>query len=132
MSNLQISLIYSFEVFEQRHISCDLLLLSELEELIELTYRNNLDLRFYSQRLNISERRLNRFTAKTFGKTVYELIQDRVHEDAIRLLEYTSIPVKLIALDLGVCDAAYFSRCFKKKTGLSPREYRKTIRINRI
>ncbi|GHV38968.1 AraC family transcriptional regulator [Spirochaetia bacterium] len=44
----------------------------------------------------------------------------RAKDDLIR----TAKPITEIALDLGYNDSNYFSRCFKKYSGFSPREYR--------
>lgn len=41
------------------------------------------------------------------------------------LLRYTNESVQVIALECGIENAAYFSRLFKKKSGLNPTEYRK-------
>ena len=40
------------------------------------------------------------------------------------LLLYTSKNISDIALQCGFCDIYSFSHCFKKHTGMSPREYR--------
>ncbi|MDH6364358.1 YesN/AraC family two-component response regulator [Enterococcus sp. PF1-24] len=41
------------------------------------------------------------------------------------LLRYTKMSIKEVALEIGIENFAYFSRLFKKKTGLTPSEYRK-------
>ena len=41
------------------------------------------------------------------------------------MLEAGDIPVKEIALSLGFETAAYFSRFFKKQTGMTPMTYKK-------
>lgn len=44
---------------------------------------------------------------------------------AKELLRYSSTPIKAIALEVGIDNFSYFSRLFKKKTGMSPSDYRK-------
>lgn len=44
---------------------------------------------------------------------------------ACELLASTSLSVEAIALQLGYCDASYFYRMFKQRTGLSPSQFRK-------
>jgi AraC-like DNA-binding protein len=44
---------------------------------------------------------------------------------AKRMLIYTSLNIKEIAINLGFDDYAYFTRLFTKATGLSPTSYRK-------
>ncbi|OYP37230.1 helix-turn-helix domain-containing protein [Rhodopirellula sp. MGV] len=49
-------------------------------------------------------------------------------EEASRLLRSTDRSITDIAFDVGFSDSNYFSRQFRKATGLSPREYRKRHR----
>ncbi|EHR4557181.1 AraC family transcriptional regulator, partial [Enterococcus faecalis] len=42
------------------------------------------------------------------------------------LLRYSNQTVKEIAVDVGLENYAYFSRLFKKRTGLTPSQYRKS------
>ncbi|MCL4847746.1 MAG: helix-turn-helix domain-containing protein [Acidobacteria bacterium] len=44
--------------------------------------------------------------------------------EATRLLLYTDEPAASIAYRLGYRDPAYFGRCFRRATGLSPRRFR--------
>jgi AraC-like DNA-binding protein len=60
--------------------------------------------------------------------TGYAPIQHFIHlkmERACYLLDVSSRSVAEVAEAVGYDDAHYFSRLFKKVTGLSPREYRK-------
>ncbi len=62
---------------------------------------------------------------KVLGCTPSELISDRLLLEAKRQLTYSNTPSAAIAYDLGFNDAAYFSRFFKRQTGLSPSEFRR-------
>lgn len=65
------------------------------------------------------------FKQQTGGKFVDYVIEMRM-EEAKRLLIKTALRVSEIAERLGYSDVAYFSNTFKKLTGSSPLEYRKS------
>jgi len=79
---------------------------------------------YYTKALSINERALNKYCKMILNRTVYQLIQDKLHHEGMRMLLTTNSSVKQIAYEIGCCDPAYFNRCFKKKMGLSPRRYR--------
>ena len=47
---------------------------------------------------------------------------------ACEFLDYTRIKIKEISFTLGYTDPYYFTKDFKKKMGMSPRQYRKRVR----
>lgn len=61
---------------------------------------------------------------KKYNITPYQYILARKIEMAKSLLLSTNMSVQDISLYLEMCDSQYFSRYFKKNTGLSPTEYR--------
>ncbi len=62
---------------------------------------------------------------RVFSCTAGELIATRRIERAIPLLEKDKLSIEEVAGAVGFSDAAYFSRRFKKKMGVSPLKYRK-------
>jgi AraC-like DNA-binding protein len=103
----------------------DLRLVNRLKELIEVDFRKHKERLFYARELDISICRLDKLTRAHLNKSVYELIQDRVHQEAKMLLRGSMISIKEITYELGISDQAYFCRCFKKITGQTPRGYRR-------
>lgn len=63
-----------------------------------------------------------------FGCLPLKYISDVKLEYAKKRLTETNLPISSIAEKLGFCDASYFGRFFKNKTGLSPLQYRKTVK----
>lgn len=53
-------------------------------------------------------------------------------EEGKKLLKDHTMKIQAIASCLGFCDARYFSRIFKAKTGLTPKEYRAALRQDRF
>lgn len=85
----------------------------------------DLSLTLTADALSVSKTYLSaRFSEET-GMTITDYITKRRIENAQELLENTTLPVQDIASLCGYDDAAYFTRSFKKMTGISPRDYRK-------
>ena len=67
---------------------------------------------------------LNRKMKTITGVTPIEfLAKARMHK-ALQLINNTSLQVSDIAYQCGYADPKYFSRVFKKTTGMSPSEYK--------
>jgi len=106
-------------------------ILGRLRDLIEENYQTPLGPSDYARLLDVSPRTLGRLTREHLGKTLTDLIRDRVLIHAKWQLLHTLRPVKEIAAEVGFQDELYFSRVFKKATGVSPtffREYETEIR----
>ncbi|MBQ6488217.1 MAG: helix-turn-helix domain-containing protein [Solobacterium sp.] len=89
----------------------------------------DLSLALVADELSVSRSYLSaRFSEET-GMTITDYITKRRIENAQDLLENTSFPVQDIASLSGYDDPAYFTRIFKKMTGISPRDYRKKTAI---
>lgn len=79
----------------------------------------------YAEKLNISPVYLYEAVKQTTGQSVGDLIRNEIVIQAKRLLFYTTMTIKEIALDLGYEDWAYFTRMFTKVSKLSPTQFRK-------
>ncbi len=82
----------------------------------------------YAKLLNITVKTLNRMAKQHLGKTVGDMISERIITQAKHELYLSDKPIKQIALELGFHDVAYFSRFFKVQTSVSPDVYRKSLR----
>ncbi len=80
---------------------------------------------FYAGKLHITPKHLNRICREMLGKTATEVIAERVVLEVKRLLADFKLSVNQIADALGFEDYSYFSRFFKKQTGMSPGAFRK-------
>lgn len=93
----------------------------------------------YKERITIDELafifRTNRSTlCKVFknntGKTITEYVNDKKFESAKRRIEKTNKTFTEIAEELNFESIHYFTRFFKKHSGISPSEYRNLIKKN--
>jgi AraC family transcriptional activator of pobA len=106
-------------------------ILAELTALIEQRYRDWHAPSQYADALNVTAKTLGRVVRERLGTTLSDLIRNRILTHAKWQLLHTLRPIKEIAAELGFADELYFSRLFKKATGLSPvyfREFETAIR----
>lgn len=105
--------------------------LGPLRDLIEHNYRVLHGPAEYAALLKMTPKTLGRCVREHLGKTLTDLIRERILTHAKWQLLHTLKPVKEIAAEIGFQDELYFSRLFKKATGLSPtffREFETEIR----
>lgn len=67
---------------------------------------------------------LSRLLKKHTKKNFKELLQQRKFQQAEWLLSRTSLPVDAVINAVGYDNSSYFYRIFRKKYGISPKEYR--------
>ncbi len=67
---------------------------------------------------------LNQIFTLRIGKPIYAYLQELRIMKAIDLLQNSALPIGEIAISIGFCDIAHFSKTFKQKTGLSPSSFR--------
>ena len=84
-----------------------------------------LDVASLTRRFALSRTRLFCVFKECFGISVSRYIQEKRIEKAKELLDTTALSVGEIALVVGYAEGNYFSKVFKKETGLAPTEYRR-------
>lgn len=98
--------------------------LATLRELIESHYRTLHAPSDYARLMHVTPKTLGRLVRERLGKTPGDLIRERILTHAKWQLLHTLRPVKEIAGEVGFRDVLYFSRFFRKATGLSPAHFR--------
>lgn len=108
--------------------------LERLRLLIEQHYRTMHRPAEYAAALHITPKALGKQVKARFGRTLTELIHERLIKHAKWQLLHTLRPVKEVAWEIGFADEHYFSRLFKRATGCAPtafREFETAIRGGR-
>ena len=77
----------------------------------------------------VSKSTLEKFFKKELRMSVHDYISNIVMSEASQLLSRTKLSVLEISEKLGFCDQFYFSKRFKNKFEMTPREYRKSMII---
>jgi AraC family transcriptional activator of pobA len=110
------------------HGSRDAELMRRFRHLIESHYLKHWPVERYARQLALSETSLNRLCRRLAGSTAFDLIQRRLALEARRRLVYAAASVSSIAGELGFKDPAYFSRFFRRQSGLGPVQFRRRRR----
>lgn len=107
-------------------------LAGRFQELVEKNFREMHEVQQYASQLSVSPDYLSKIIRKFLGISCQEYILDKLLLEAKRLLVFTNLSSKEIAYHIHLDDPSYFSRIFKKKTGLTPNEYREHVRKSTI
>jgi AraC family transcriptional activator of pobA len=103
----------------------DLARFRRLRELVESRYAQHWPVERFARELGLSETSLNRLCRRLAGSTAFDLLQQRLALEARRRLIHAPDSVTGIASALGFKDSAYFSRFFRRHSGVSPYEFRR-------
>lgn len=98
--------------------------LRRFQGLVEQHYREHRPLDWYASQLGLSVAHLNSLCRRLAGQSGLQLVHQRLLLEAKRNLVYTSMTIAQVADSLGFSEAAYFSRAFRRWTGISPKDFR--------
>ena len=88
-------------------------------------YHEKLYVQDLASQVNMNEQYFCRFFKRSIGKTPIDYINDYRLNKVIRLLETGDAQITEICLECGFNNMGTFQRLFKRKTGITPLQYRK-------
>ena len=130
---LNISERFYARQFTTRKTMCNQLS-SDFFQLLKTYYTHNEysgkqpSLAFFSEKLNVTSNYLSDTIRHHSGKSALNIIHDYIIKEAKRLLTTSNQTVSEISSVLGFEYPNYFSRLFKRKTNLSPSDFRKSVK----
>lgn len=93
---------------------------------IDASISSDLSLKRFANELFLNTSYLSSLFKKETGMTLTEYVNKTRISQAKLLLKSTTLSIQSIAAAVGVPDIHYFTRLFRRETGISPREFRKT------
>ncbi len=101
--------------------------IQQVKDYIERNYNENLSLSYLAERFHTDPSYLSRIFSQKFDCTITAYITSVRMERAKELMADKDKKMETISFLLGYEDYNYISRVFKKYTGSSPSEYRKSL-----
>ena len=120
--HIEIARKYSKTYFHEAHSYN--VKIKNFEVLLEQNFKIEKAPSLYASQLNITLKHLNRICNEILQKTTTEVITDRIILEAKRMLMDKKFTINEIASELGFDDYSYFTRLFKKHTGMTPTNFR--------
>lgn len=114
-------------VFDEPAKNEDIINLAKAAAYIETHFAEGIDIAQLAKLSHYSERHFLRLFTQTYKATPLEYITNLRINHACILLKDKKCSVSTAAVQCGYTNVNYFSRVFRKKTGLSPTEYKKQI-----
>ena len=111
---------YAFDFSEIKHSD----VIYRIMEYIKSNYSKKITLEEIAAQVYLSGPHISGMFRKETGQTISEYIQHVRIEKCKLLLRQTELSLADIAAMCGFEDQSYFSRVFKKQTGISPKKYR--------
>ncbi|QNO14027.1 response regulator [Alkalicella caledoniensis] len=93
-------------------------------EYIDENYQHNLTLDDVAKEISMSYHHFSKFFKESTGKNFVDYITELRIEKAKMVLKDKNANVKEACYEVGYTDPNYFSKLFKKATGMTPTEYR--------
>lgn len=101
-------------------------LAAEIDAYIHEHYKEYISVSDICERFHISKNKLYSLSHKWFKTTIADYISKVKINEAINLLLNTDLPINQVCSKVGIDDYNYFTKVFKKQTGVTPLKYRKS------
>ncbi|WP_025689346.1 response regulator [Paenibacillus zanthoxyli] len=105
--------------------SSDSRMMREIRDYLDKNYQQEITLQHIADRFFLSRENVSRKFKQVTGENLSDYLTNLRIDKAKELLQNSEMRLSRIAELVGYEDEKYFSRVFKKATGLTPREYRK-------
>ena len=94
--------------------------------MLQANFKREREVHFYADKLCITAKHLSQVVKDVTGNTALNIIEEYVITESKALLLSTNMSIQQISDDLNFPSQSVFGKYFKRITGVSAREYRKT------
>uniref|UniRef100_UPI00405755C1 helix-turn-helix domain-containing protein n=1 Tax=Alistipes sp. TaxID=1872444 RepID=UPI00405755C1 len=98
----------------------------KLMNLLSEHYREQRSVEFYAEKMHISSKHLSRVIRNFTGKSVHQWIDEFVALEIKNLLKYSNMSIQQISYYLNFPNPSFMGQYFKRITGMTPGEYKKS------
>lgn len=117
---------YFHQMAEDKVLSAGEQLTRQFLRHVRQHYRRERKVAFYAGLMHLSPGYLSTVVRTCTGRTASEWIERHVAQEAKALLKSTNMTVQQISNELNFPSQSFFGKFFKRLTGLSPKEYRRS------
>lgn len=96
---------------------------------IDASLTGDLSLKRFANELFLNTSYLSTLFKKEVGMTLTDYVNKNRIEYAQKLLRSTTLSIQDIAIQSGISDIHYFTRLFRRETGMSPRDWRNQLSL---
>ncbi|MFM9276929.1 helix-turn-helix transcriptional regulator [Paenibacillus jiagnxiensis] len=116
--------IFSSLEYDQSSKNSSAKLAEQIEIYLKQNFKKTVTNKHLEDHFHVHQNYLARCMKAAFQRTPLEYLMDYRLEQSRNLLLQTDWPIQQITEETGFSQASYFSRCFKEKFGVSPKNYR--------
>ena len=98
----------------------------KLITLLSENYREQRNVEFYAEKMSISSKHLSRVIRNFTGKSVHQWIDEFVTLEIKNLLKYSNMSIQQISFYLNFPNPSFMGQYFKRITGMTPGDYKKS------
>lgn len=136
IKHLEAAMVFDLEQINKRNGALDQKVLTHGEaillrflELLSSKKPLPRNVKAYADRLCVSPNHLSAVIRQQSGRSVMDWLNANCILRAQVMLQYADIPICDVAYRLGFESHTFFSRFFRRKTGLSPKDYRASVKL---
>lgn len=122
-------LLHLMEELEDLSVYHNVTLVKEAKAFILEHFREKITLKDTASAVGVSFGHLSKCFNKVEGTSFNSYLLKVRMEEAVKLFQTGERSITDIAYETGVGDPNYFSKCFKKHTGMTPKEYQKELQL---